>query len=122
MVFETKEFLDYLKSERPKITYDYKAFKVALLWKGYDLNGVTFDMLLASYLLHSQMGSTDFKVVAGYFDYDDLAYDDLVYGRGAKKKLPEKEDLIEHIGKKSLAIFLLKDKIEKELKETDLQI
>lgn len=120
LVFKTNEFLDYLKSDRPKITYDYKAFKVALLWKGYDLNGVTFDMLLASYLLHSQMGSTDFKVVAGLFDYDDLAYDDLVYGRGAKKKLPEKEDLIEHVGKKALAIYLLKDKIEKELKETGL--
>ncbi len=120
MALNTQEFVDYLNSNTPKITYDYKAFKVAMLWRGFDLNGVTFDMLLASYLLHSQMSNTDFKTVSSNFDYDDGFYDDVVYGRGRKKSVPEKDVLIAHVANKAKGIYLLKDKITNSLIENDL--
>ena len=39
VMLSSKAFMDFLRSERPKYTYDYKAFKVRLLKKGYDING-----------------------------------------------------------------------------------
>ena len=108
LVLKTNEFLDFLKSDRPKITYDYKAFKVALMWLGHDLNGVVYDMLLASYLINANINIKDMKYVAGEFGYDDLYYDDVIYGRGAKKKVPEEHVLVEHITKKTQAIYKLK--------------
>lgn len=120
IVLETKEFLDFLKSDRPKITYDYKAFKVSLLWKGHDLNGVNYDMLLASYLINSQENHKEIKYVAGNFNYDDIYYDELVYGKGAKKKLPEEGLLIEHVTKKAQAVYLLKNTIVKRLEKDEL--
>lgn len=120
LILKTEEFLEFLKSERPKITYDYKAFKVALMWLGHDLNGVTYDMLLASYLINSQINTKDLRYVSTEFGYDDVFYDDVIYGRGTKKKVPESDVLIEHITKKSQAIYLLKDTITKKLKENNL--
>ncbi len=120
LVLKTNEFLDFLKSDRPKITYDYKAFKVALMWLGHDLNGVVYDMLLASYLINANINIKDMKYVAGEFGYDDLYYDDVIYGRGAKKKVPEEHVLVEHITKKTQAIYKLKEIIAKRLEKDSL--
>ncbi len=113
-------FKAYLESEKEKYTFDYKAFKVAMLWRNLDLKGVTYDMLLASYIHSSQISRADFKVIAGEFDYDDVLYDDVVYGRGAKRTIPPLEDLAHHVGLKAKAIFKLKEQILNKLKEADL--
>ncbi len=120
LALETKEFTDFLASETPKITYDYKAFKVGLLWRGFDLNGVVYDMLLASYLSYSQLTSSDFKVICGHFNYNEVNYDDVIYGRGAKKRVPELAVLAEHIAAKATAIYRLKNQILAVLKADDL--
>ena len=120
LALETKEFTDFLASEAPKITYDYKAFKIGLLWRGFDLNGVVYDMLLASYLSYSQLTSSDFKVICGHFNYDVINYDDVIYGRGAKKRVPELAVLAEHIAAKATAIYRLKNQILAVLKADDL--
>jgi DNA polymerase I len=49
-------------------TYDYKAAKVFCLWHQMNiLHGVTFDLLLASYLINSHLGKEEFKRIVSAF-------------------------------------------------------
>lgn len=50
-----------------KYTYDYKAIKVALASEGMMLDGLAFDILLAAYLLDSNLKNTP-DIIFGYFD------------------------------------------------------
>jgi DNA polymerase-1 len=109
VMLSSKAFMDFLRSERPKYTYDYKAFKVRLLKKGYDINGVVFDLLLAAYLDNPEIvKKNDFKVITGFYNYDDLEYDDLIYTKKQVKVLPDDKKVYrEHITKKAKAISKL---------------
>jgi DNA polymerase I len=102
-----------------KYVYDYKAIKVFLKWQNMDIEGVTFDLLLAAYLINSNIGKEEFKRIISEFEYDDLEYDDVIYGRGAKKALPEKEIYQKHIVGKAVAISKLRAKLISTLEEQD---
>lgn len=104
----------------PKLTYDQKAFRTALKWLGYDLKGVTFDLLLSSYLIHQKIAKEDFKVICMAFEYEDIEYDELIYGKGAKKGLPALEVYAAHVAKKAKAITVLQPILLEKLKELDL--
>ncbi|MFA5720473.1 MAG: DNA polymerase I [Acholeplasmataceae bacterium] len=119
VMFSNQAFMDFLKSDVVKYTYDYKAFKVRLLNKGYDLNGVGFDLLLASYIDNPQIAKNEFKVIVSTFDYDDLEYDELIYGKGAKKALPDQEVYQEHVTKKAKAIYKLRPHLLEQLEEKE---
>jgi DNA polymerase-1 len=55
-------FKNYLtNSKMTKWVYDFKAIKVFLLWHGLDIQGVSFDLLLSSYLINSHLGKEEFK-------------------------------------------------------------
>ncbi|CDR31162.1 DNA polymerase I [Acholeplasma oculi] len=118
-------FKDYLSNPSyKKSVYDYKAMKVFLKWKDLTLEGVDFDLLLAAYIVKSSIGKEDFTAVAQLFDINDLAYDEEIYGKGAKKGLPLISDLYEsHIAKKAFIIHKLKAvtlNILKEREQTSL--
>lgn len=102
-----------------KYVYDYKATKVFLLWNQLNLEGVEFDLLLAAYLINSHLGKEEFKRIVSAFDYEDILYDDVVYGKGAKKGLPEKEIYERHITSKAKAIFELRKPLLKQLKDQE---
>ena len=104
----------------PKLTYDQKAFRTALKWLGYDLQGVKFDLLLSSYLIHQKIAKEDFKVICMAFEYEDIEYDELIYGKGAKKGLPELSIYAAHIAKKAKAIYQLQAPLIEKLKALDL--
>jgi DNA polymerase-1 len=111
-------FKNYLSnSKMTKWVYDFKAIKVFLLWHGLDIQGVSFDLLLSSYLINSHLGKEEFKRVVSAFNYEDILYDDVVYGKGAKKGLPEKDVYAHHIVSKAKAIYELKDSQLKTLEE-----
>jgi DNA polymerase-1 len=113
-------FKAYLLSEdMHKSVYDYKAIKVFLLWHDLDLVGVTYDLLLSAYLINSHLGKEEFKRIVSAFNYEDILYDDVVYGKGAKKGLPEKEVFEHHIVSKAKAIFELKASQLKTLKDQE---
>ena len=102
-------FENYLKDEHyQKFTYDFKAIKVFLLWHQKDIQGVAFDLLLSAYLINSHLGKEEFKRIVSAFQYEDILYDDVVYGKGAKKALPEEAIYYRHIASKAKAIFELK--------------
>jgi DNA polymerase-1 len=114
------QFQSYLSDEQtPKLIYDYKAVKVFLKWHGQDIEGVTFDLLLAAYLINSHLGKEEFKRIVSAFEYEDILYDDVVYGKGAKKALPEKDIYARHITSKAKAIFELKDSLIAQLKDQE---
>ncbi len=111
------QFQTYLTDDQTKkYVYDYKAIKVFLKWNQLDIEGVDFDLLLAAYLINSHLGKEEFKRIVSAFNYEDILYDDVVYGKGAKKGLPEKEIYARHIVSKAKAILELKDQLLEQLK------
>lgn len=103
--------------ENHKSIYDYKRAYVSLKKMGFDLLGVDFDMLLASYILNPSLTKNEFKMVAAYYDYYNLRFDEEVYGKGVKRQIPSNEVLFEHVAKKAECLYILKNQIINKLKE-----
>ena len=119
MLFSSIDLQLFISDENNKSIYDYKRAYVLLKRLGFELNGVDFDLLLASYVLNPSLGKEEFKIVSDYFGYNDVFYDEQVYGKGAKKTLPPKDLLFQHIAKKVNCIYALKDECIEKLKESE---
>ena len=120
MIYQSIDFQLFLSDpENHKSVYDYKRGLVLLKKSGFDLKGVDFDLLLASYILNPTLGKEEFKTVSNHFGYEDVYYDEQVYGKGTKRTLPTKELLYQHIAKKANGVYALKDKVLEELKKTE---
>ncbi len=102
-----------------KSTFDYKKEKVALKWHGYDLEGVTFDILTASYIVNPAISKEDFRVITSYFNYTSVSYDEDIYGKNTKYSKPDEFIIATHAVKKALAIKNLKTIILEKLTEND---
>lgn len=101
-----------------KFTYDYKQAKVALRWNGYDFNGVTFDLLLASYVVNANTRDNLYHICMTY-NYDDCLDPEVIYGRGAKKAVPDLPTLSNFSIKNAYAIQSLKDDLLSKVKENN---
>ncbi|MGM7720881.1 DNA polymerase I [Metabacillus sp. Hm71] len=102
-----------------KIVYDGKKTSVALNWKGVSLRGIDFDVLIAAYLLNPSENFDDVAAVAKTNGLTIVQSDELVYGKGAKRAIPDEEKLSEHLVRKGQAIFALKDKLADQLEKND---
>lgn len=112
-----ESFLAYLKDEnKKKYGYDIKSAVIGSRWNGIEINGYTFDLSLASYVLEPAI-KEELKYVCTHFDYEGVQYDEEVFGKGAKKHIPEDGILASHIVSKAKAIYELKDVVTKELKD-----
>ena len=110
-------FLAYLKDEnKKKYGYDIKSAVIGSRWNGIEINGYTFDLSLASSVLEPAV-KEELKYVCTHFDYEGVQYDEEVFGKGAKKHIPEDDILASHIVSKAKAIYELKDVVTKELKD-----
>ena len=120
-LIHTDTFKTYVRNnDNELLTYDLKAIKVYLLWQGINITNLKFDLLLAAYLIDSHYGKEEFKYIVSKFDYDQVEYDDIIYGRGAKKGLPEDKEIYKrHIASKAKAIFKLEDQLTENLKEVN---
>lgn len=118
---DSLSFKKWLKdASKTKYTFDYKQMKVSLLWDGLEVEGVTFDLLLAAYLINPNLTKEDFKVIVSSFDYYDVSYDEEIYSKGAKFSMPEDEMALQtHIVKKAQAIHLLREEMLKKNTEFD---
>ena len=84
-----ESFLAYLKDEtKKKYGYDIKSAVIGSRWNGVEINGYTFDLSLASYVLEPAI-KEELKYVCTHFDYDGVQYDEEVFGKGAKKHIPD---------------------------------
>lgn len=118
-VFKKSEaFLAFLKDEQyKKSVFDVKRSRVALMWEGIELAGVDFDLLLATYILNPTNGSNEFKKVVMHYDYDEVPYDEEVYGKGAKRAIAKIEKVAEYALDIATAIFKLKETVLDRLKD-----
>jgi DNA polymerase-1 len=104
---------------KQKIVYDGKKTSVALNWKGISLKGIDFDVLIAAYLLNPSQDFDDVASVARTNGLSIVQADELVYGKGAKRAIPDEEKLSDHIVRKGQAIFTLKEKLVDQLEKND---
>ncbi len=100
-----------------KRIFDLKRATVALKWRGFEINGADFDLMLASYVVNSNTKDSLFDV-ASSFDYFGCLPIDTVFGKGSKRTVPDKRTLMNFSIKNALTIKELHktvlEKIEKE--------
>ena len=117
IALKSPDFIEFLNSNKKKYVYDLKSLLVVLKWHNIEVNGIDFDLLLAAYLTSSSVNQDDFREITELFDYHDVKFDENIYGKGAKYKLPEEKTFIEHTISKVKAISKIKNSVIKKLKE-----
>jgi len=102
-----------------KNVYDGKKLTVALKKHGVHLQGIQFDLLIVSYLLNPSENVDDFTSVAKLHGYTNVQTDEEVYGKGAKRKIPDEKVVSEHVVRKVLGISELVQPCMKELDKNE---
>lgn len=118
-IFEDPAFQEWLfDPAKKKKVFDAKRTQVVLNRYIGRPQGLDYDVLLAAYLLDTNDNSNDIAAVAEHYGYTEVQSDDSVYGRGAKKGLPEDEEVFyAHLARKIKAIDWLTDKLKDELED-----
>lgn len=122
VAYGSKLFKDWLASAaHSKITFDSKRERVIAAINGAQLDGVTFDTLIATYLIdvHNAQELTD---IVRLVDVPNIVlYDEAVYGKGAKKAVPEDLTVLDqHLANKVITMGELEAPLIKKL--TDLEM
>lgn len=107
------------KETNKKSVFDAKKTLVALLRHDIHIKGITFDMLLTSYLLSPSDNHHDIPAIGNRMGKTDVLFDEEVYGKGAKLKVPEQPVLAEHIVRKTNTLYELKSDMEEQLKNNE---
>ncbi|MDH6364202.1 DNA polymerase-1 [Enterococcus sp. PF1-24] len=120
-LFEKQAFIDWLQDgTAKKFVYDAKRTYVALTRYTTRPKDIVFDVLLAAYLLDTNDSNNDIEGVAAHYGYSEIQSDESIYGKGAKKGLPEDNEVFyNHLARKVKAIQVLTKKLEAELAEKD---
>lgn len=106
-------------SSKKKLLADSKAARSLLARLNIDLNGVTFDLLLAAYIANPAISGDDVAVIAKEFGYTQVETNEAVYGKGAKWTKPDEEKLAAHVARKAKAIWKLSPILEEKLKANE---
>ena len=77
--------------------FDLKRTYVYLKHRGIDFNGITYDMMLASYILNPSLKNNNFDIVCEHFEYTNITYDEDIYQKGNVKEAKSNEDLYKQI-------------------------
>lgn len=85
--------------EQPIATYDFKRSKVLLSHLGLDLPAASYDARLANYLL-STVEDNEMATLARLYTIISLDTDEVVYGKGVKRAVPDKAVLLGHLARK----------------------
>ncbi|HEX6594608.1 MAG TPA: DNA polymerase I [Bacillota bacterium] len=105
--------------QQKKVLFDTKKTFVSLLKRGIHIQGITFDMLLASYLLNPGETYHSIPDIAHRLNKKDVLFDEEVYGKGAKLKTPEQSVLAEHVVRKTTLLAEMEPEITKLLHENE---
>ncbi|WP_243291232.1 DNA polymerase I [Bacillus sp. FJAT-47783] len=120
VALESSDFKEWVQDERMrKVVYDGKKALVSLKWKGIDLKGIEFDVLISSYILNPSLSSDDLSLIASEHELKIVQSDEAIYGKGAKRHVPDEATLAEHIARKAYVVYRLQEKLDKELKENE---
>lgn len=117
---QSEVFLNWLKDDtKKKICSDSKATYAAFMRHGIEVKGIDFDLLLGAYIVNPSTSSPEIAAVAKQFGYTNVESNEVVYGKGAKKALPEIDVIQDHTARKALAVWKLKQTVEEQLKENE---
>lgn len=100
-----------------KNVFDLKRTFVGMHRLDVTINGMDYDMLLASYLVNNENNSNDLGEVAHLYDEYSVKTDLDVYGKGKKQAVPEDDELFRHLAAKVAVIDKLKQNLLKKLKD-----
>lgn len=113
-------FVHWLRDETmEKYVFDGKSMKVALLNRHLTLAGVTFDLQLAAYLINPADNNEEITAIGKREGIRDVHLDEEVYGKGAKRAVPELATLAEHVARKTNIIFSLKEQFMEDLAKNE---
>lgn len=99
----------------PKVVYDAKRSEVSLRHHGIHLKGIHFDILLAAYIINPSETIEDLASIARNHGYSAIQSDQAFYGKGAKRSIPNEEELAPHILRKAVAMDSLYEKLDTSL-------
>ncbi|TFE01156.1 DNA polymerase I [Jeotgalibacillus salarius] len=117
---KSKVFKSWIEDENhSKSVYDAKGSIVAFGRLGMDLKGIDFDLLIASYVIDASEAADDFASIAKRHGADAVPTDESIYGKGAKKKVPEAEVLKQHTARKAAAIHHIKETCIQSLEKNE---
>ncbi|WP_343799544.1 DNA polymerase I [Bacillus carboniphilus] len=117
---ESSVLKEWLEDEsKKKWVYDSKQTIVSLKHKGIDIKGIDFDLMIAAYIISPSETYNELADVAKLFSYKDVSYNESVYGKGAKRRIPEGAPLHEHITRKANAVFELRNTAMDKLEENN---
>lgn len=104
-------------TENIKYTYDLKKVYVALKWMGLEVSNITFDTMIATYLLDYNIRD-DVAYLANQFG-EDIPFYDSVFGK-TKFKEPSQDVIVYNAVRKAKFIYETKKLFEDKLKQEDL--
>jgi DNA polymerase I len=115
---QSQIFKEWAEDEtKKKLVFDAKRSEVSLRHHGIHLKGVSFDLLIASYLANPSEAITDVASVAKRYGVRMINSDETFYGKGAKRKVPENKQLAEHLVRKAIILQDLEEKLLHELEK-----
>lgn len=120
VALQSEAFTNWLANEEmKKYTFDAKRAIVALKWKGYEVQGIDFDLLIAAYLLDPADTDKDFRAVAKMKETHAVKSDEEVYGKGAKRAVPELDVVAEHVARKVHVLYDVQQTFVEELQKNE---
>jgi DNA polymerase-1 len=110
---------DCLKGIKDVNIYDAKRSLVALNWLGFEGFEFSFDAMLAGYLININV-KDDMAAMADSFGFS-LPFEEEIYGKGAKRAIPEQGVISTYVLKKLQFIDKYMKEIKTLIKESNLE-
>lgn len=115
---QSTKFASFLASPTiKKEMFNVKRSIVALRWAGLKLAGIAGDLLLKAYVLNPTTADTQFAKVALHYGLDDVLYDEQLYDKGVKRKLPDISVIANHCVMVAANTWRLTKILSNQLKE-----
>ncbi|MCS5349326.1 DNA polymerase I [Staphylococcus aureus] len=113
-----KELVNWLEnSNTKKVVYDAKKTYVASHRLNINIQNITFDIMLASYIIDPSRTISDVQSVVSLYGQSYVKDDVSIYGKGKKFKVPEDDVLNPYVASITDAIYFSKPNMDKQLEE-----
>jgi len=105
------------RTDVKKTVFDAKRDAVVLHWHGLELGGVDFDVNMASYLIDPSESNRELADIAKHKGIIYVYGEEAFYGKGAKRRVPSRDELADHLVRKAQALLDLRPILKKELED-----
>ncbi|CDR50485.1 DNA polymerase I [Staphylococcus schweitzeri] len=113
-----EELVKWLENPKTKkVVYDAKKTYVASHRLNINIQNITFDIMLASYIIDPSRTISDVQSVVSLYGQSFVKDDISIYGKGKKFKVPEDDVLNPYVASITDAIYFSKPNMDKQLEE-----